>query len=150
MKTTRKVNATKAVIPTAIMCAVALLLASLPSQADDVEKLPLLTVDALAANAGDYVGKAIVLHGYVDRVSIQRGMVTLIDPSEAKCADACQRKIVVATMAEGTEEPLPEARKDVLAYGSIQTADAPLQFTVTRIITDPEVIKKEITSNTKR
>jgi hypothetical protein len=99
-----------------------------------------VTVDAVAARASNYKGKPIVLHGIVHHVSKARRMFTLIDPSEANCTDACQPNMIVATLA--TEKaPLPEARREVLVHGTLESNQSPLRIRVTRVISDPQQIK---------
>jgi hypothetical protein len=75
----------KAIISTfiAVICAATAVIA---------EDKPALTgVDSLAAKAGDYTGKIVAVSGVVERVSETKRMFTLVDASEAGCADGCQR-----------------------------------------------------------
>jgi hypothetical protein len=52
-------------------------------------------VDSLAAKPSDFTGKIVAVLGVVERVSEAKRMFTLIDTSEAGCADACQRAMIV-------------------------------------------------------
>lgn len=49
--------------------------------------------------------KELAVTGLVDRVSAARGMVILIDSSEATCTKVCERKTVVVLLPKGVELP---------------------------------------------
>ncbi len=141
---------TRTILTAVMVAAVAAIGVASPLAALEPDLPPLLTVDALASRATDYAGRTVVLHGFVDRVSSQRGMFTLIDPSEANCTAACHRNIVVASVPAGVEAPLPEARKEVLVHGSVDVAGTHLRLAVTRIVSDAAQVKDALASGRER
>ena len=82
----------KAIISTfiAVICAASAVMAQ--------DKPALTDVDSLAAKPSDYSGKIVAVSGIVERVSETKRMFTLIDASEAGCADGCQRAMIVAQL----------------------------------------------------
>ena len=74
-------------------------------------------VNALHEQSSALSEKELVVTGLVDRVSAARGMVVLIDSSEATCTKACERKSVVVLLPKGIELP---------AKGSFLTANGRL------------------------
>ena len=92
----------KAIISTfiAVICAAGAMMAQ--------DKPALTGVDSLAAKPSDYAGKIVAVSGIVERVSETKRMFTLIDASEAACADGCQRSMVVAQLGQGLTA-LPKA-----------------------------------------
>ena len=71
----------KAIISTfiAVICAASTVIAQ--------DKPALTGVDSLAAKPSDYTGKIVAVSGVVERVSEAKKMFTLVDASEAGCAD---------------------------------------------------------------
>ena len=71
----------KAIISTfiAVICAASAVIAQ--------DKPALTGVDSLAAKPSDYTGKIVAVLGVVERVSEAKKMFTLVDASEAGCAD---------------------------------------------------------------
>jgi hypothetical protein len=134
----------------ALAALVAIIIIAPQPNARAAANTPLITVDALASKTKAFAGKTIVLHGVVDRVSKERRMITLIDPSEANCTDACQRNTVIVPLPATNKDPLPEARREVLVHGSVDPKQAPLRMIVTRIVTDPAQIKEALAANKKR
>jgi hypothetical protein len=107
----------KAIISTfiAVICAASVVIA---------QDQPVLTgVDSLAAKRSDYSGKIVAVSGIVERVSETKRMFTLIDASEAGCADGCQRAMIVAQLGQGVTT-LPKAMEPVVAIGQGSCARA--------------------------
>lgn len=63
-------------------------------------------VDALHEQSSALSEKELTVTGLVDRVSAARGMVVLIDSSEATCTKVCERKSVVVLLPKGVEIPV--------------------------------------------
>ncbi len=63
-------------------------------------------VNALHEQSSALSEKELVVTGLVDRVSAARGMVVLIDSSEATCTKVCERKSVVVLLPKGVEIPV--------------------------------------------
>jgi hypothetical protein len=63
-------------------------------------------VDALHEQSSALSEKELAVTGLVDRVSAARGMVVLIDSSEATCTKVCERKSVVVLLPKGVEMPV--------------------------------------------
>lgn len=63
-------------------------------------------VDALHEQSSALSEKELAVTGLVDRVSAARGMVVLIDSSEATCTKVCERKSVVVLLPKGVEMPI--------------------------------------------
>jgi hypothetical protein len=83
---------------------------------------PLLTgVDLLAAKPSDYAGKIVAVSGVVERVSEAKKMFTLVDASEAGCADGCERARIVAQLGQGATT-LPKVMEPVIAIGKVETS----------------------------
>lgn len=78
---------------------------------------PPIGVNTLHEKSADLAGKELAVTGLVDRVSAARGMVVLIDSSEATCTKACERKTLVVLLPKGVELP---------AKGSFLTANGRL------------------------
>jgi hypothetical protein len=66
----------------------------------------LIGVDALHEQSSALSEKELAVTGLVDRVSTARGMVVLIDSSEATCTKVCERKSVVVLLPKGVEMPV--------------------------------------------
>jgi hypothetical protein len=66
----------------------------------------LIGVDALHEQSSALSEKELAVTGLVDRVSAARGMVVLIDSSEATCTKVCERKSVVVLLPKGVEMPV--------------------------------------------
>ncbi len=62
-------------------------------------------VNALHGKLPELPGQELTVTGLVDRVSAARGMVVLIDSSEASCKEACERKTLVVRLPEGAGAP---------------------------------------------
>ena len=77
----------------AVMCAAGAVMAQ--------DKPALTGVDSLAANPSGYTSKIVAVSGVVERVSDAKKMFTLVDASEAGCADGCQRATIVAQLGQG-------------------------------------------------
>jgi hypothetical protein len=73
-------------------------------------------------------GKSLVLAAWVDRVSVQRRMVILIDVSEADCQDACNRKTLAALFPETVQ--LPEKGTRLTLRGILRSLRDPQVFEV--------------------
>jgi len=89
---------------------------------------PLRGVDELLADPAASDGKSLVLAGWVDRVSVQRRMVILIDVSEADCQDACNRKTLAALFPETVQ--LPEKGTRLTLRGILRSLRDPQVFEV--------------------
>jgi hypothetical protein len=63
-------------------------------------------VNALHEQSFALSEKELAVTGLVDRVSAARGMVVLIDSSEATCTKVCERKSVVVLLPKGVEMPV--------------------------------------------
>lgn len=63
-------------------------------------------VNALHEQSSALSEKELAVTGLVDRVSAARGMVVLIDSSEATCTKVCERKSVVVLLPKGVEIPV--------------------------------------------
>jgi hypothetical protein len=101
---------------------------------------PALTgVDSLAAKPSDYSGKIVAVSGIVERVSEMKRMFTLIDASEAGCADACQRAMIVAQLGQGVTT-LPKATEPVVAIGKVDTSAPAVRVTVTEMVSGKEAV----------
>lgn len=85
--------------PRILLASLTLILAPL-AKAD-----PPIGVNALHEKIPELPGKDLAVTGLVDKVSAARGMVVLIDSSEATCKDACERKTLVVLLPEGAEAP---------------------------------------------
>jgi hypothetical protein len=103
-----------------------------------------LTVDTLVSKAKQYAGKNIALHGVVDRVSAEQRLVTLIDPSEANCTDACERNLVVVSVPDEFNLALAKPRGEVVVRGAIGDANSPLRMTASRIVFEPAEVKRAL------
>jgi len=104
----------KAIISTfsAVICAASAVIAQ--------DKPALTGVDSLAAKPGDYTGKIVAVLGVVERVSEAKKMFTLVDASEAGCADGCQRAMIVSQLGQGVTT-LPKATEPVVAIGNVNS-----------------------------
>lgn len=85
--------------PRILLASLTLILAPL-AKAD-----PPIGVNALHEKIPELPGKDLAVTGLVDKVSAARGMVVLIDSSEATCKDACERKTLVVRLPEGAGAP---------------------------------------------
>ena len=103
------------------------------------DKPALTGVDSLAANPGDYTGKIVAVSGIVERVSEAKHMFTLIDSSEAGCADGCQRAMIVAELGQGPTA-LPKATEQVVAIGRVDTSAPSVRVTVTELVSGKEAV----------
>ena len=123
----------KAIISTviAMICAASVVIAQ--------DKLALTDVDSLAAKPGNYAGKIIAVSGVVERVSEAKKMFTLVDSSEAACADGCQRSMVVAQLGQGLTA-LPKATEPVIAIGTVDTSAPAVRVTVTELVSGKEAV----------
>ena len=99
----------------------------------------LLVTAATAAKPGDYSGKIVAVSGIVERVSEAKRMFTLIDASEAACADGCQRSMVVAQLGQGLTA-LPKAAEPVVAIGKVDTSAPAVRVTVTELVSGKEAV----------
>jgi F0F1-type ATP synthase membrane subunit c/vacuolar-type H+-ATPase subunit K len=101
---------------------------------------PALTgVDSLAAKPSDFTGKTVAVAGIVERVSEAKNMFTLVDPSEADCADGCQRAMIVAQLGQGVTT-LPKAMEPVVAIGKVDTSTPSVRVTVTELVSGKEAV----------
>jgi hypothetical protein len=123
----------KAIISTfiAVICAASAVIAQ--------DKPALTGVDSLAAKPSDYSGKIIAVSGIVERVSEAKHMFTLIDVSEAGCADGCQRAMIVAQLGQGVAT-LPKAMEPVVAIGKVDTSAPSVRVTVTELVSGKEAV----------
>ncbi len=104
------------------------------------EDKPALTgVDSPAAKPKDYTGKIVAFSGIVERVSETRRMFTLIDTSEAGCADGCQRAMIVAQLGQGVPT-LPKATEPVVAIGKVDASAPSVRVTVTELVSGKEAV----------
>jgi hypothetical protein len=104
------------------------------------EDKPALTgVDSLATKPSDYTGKIVAVSGIVERVSETRRMFTLIDTSEAGCADGCQRAMIVAQLGQGVTT-LPKATEPVVAIGKVDASAPSVRVTVTELVSGKEAV----------
>lgn len=123
----------KAIISTfiAVICAAGAIIA---------QDQPALTgVDSLVARPSDYTGKIVAVLGVVERVSEAKKMFTLVDASEAGCADACQRAMIVAQLGQGVTT-LPKAMEPVIAIGKVDTIFPAMRVTVTELVSSKEAM----------
>jgi hypothetical protein len=133
----------KAIISTfiAVICAASVVIA---------QDQPVLTgVDSLAAKRSDYSGKIVAVSGIVERVSETKRMFTLIDASEAGCADGCQRAMIVAQLGQGVTT-LPKAMEPVVAIGKVDASAPSVRVTVTELISGKEAVDarlKQLSAN---
>jgi hypothetical protein len=101
---------------------------------------PVLTgVDQLVAKPRDYTGKIVAVSGIVERVSEAKKMFTLVDTSEAGCADACQRAMIVAQLGQGVTT-LPKVMEPVIAIGKVDTSAPAVRVTVTELVSSKEAM----------
>ena len=123
----------KAIISTfiAAICAASAVMAQ--------DKPSLTGVDSLAAKPSDYTGKIVAVSGIVERVSETKRMFTLIDASEAACADGCQRAMIVAQLGQGVTT-LPKATEPVVAIGKVDTSARSVRVTVTELVSGKEAV----------
>ena len=123
----------KAIISTVIVmiCAASVVIAQ--------DRPALTDVDSLAAKPGNYAGKIVAVSGVVERVSEAKRMFTLVDSSEAGCADGCQRSMVVAQLGQGLTA-LPKATEPVIAIGTVDTAAPAVRVTVTELVSGKEAV----------
>lgn len=103
------------------------------------DKPALTGVDSLAAKPNDYTGKIVAVSGIVERVSEAKRMFTLIDVSEAGCADGCQRAMIVAQLDQRLTT-LPKATEPVVAIGKVDTSAPAVRVTVTELVSGKEAV----------
>ena len=103
------------------------------------DKPALTGVDSLAANPSGYTGKIVAVSGVVERVSDAKKMFTLVDASEAGCADACQRAMIVAQLGQGVTT-LPKVMEPVVAIGKVDTSFRAVLLTVTELVSSKEAV----------
>jgi hypothetical protein len=96
-------------------------------------------VDSLAAKLSDYTGKIVAVLGVVERVSEAKKMFTLVDASEAGCADGCQRAMIVSQLGQGVAT-LPKATERVIAIGKVDTSSPAVLVTVTELVSSKEAV----------
>ena len=123
----------KAIISTfiAVICAASAVIA---------QEQPTLTgVSSLVTRASDYTGKTVAVLGVVERVSEAKKMFTLVDASEAGCADGCERAMVVAQLDQGVAT-LPKAMERVIAIGKVDTSSPVARVTVTELVSSKEAM----------
>jgi hypothetical protein len=77
--------------------------------------------------------------GIVERVSEAKRMFTLIDTSEAGCADGCQRAMIVAQLDQALTT-LPKATEPVVAIGKVDTSAPSVRVTVTELVSGKEAV----------
>ena len=123
----------KAIIPilAAVICAASAVIAQ--------DKPALTGVDSLAAKPSAYVGKTVAIPGVVERVSEAKKMFTLVDASEAGCADGCQRAMIVAQLDQGVTT-LPKVMEPVIAIGKVETSSPTVLVTVTELVSSKEAV----------
>lgn len=90
-----------------------------------------LGVNAFFENRAEFAGKEVTLTGLVDRVSVARRMVILIDTTEADCTDACDRKTVVVPVPDAVE--IPAKGSFITASGTVVPDADPPQLAETTI-----------------
>jgi hypothetical protein len=89
-----------------------------------------VSINALAEKPAEFSGRQITVTGLVDRISVARRMVVLIDASEATCTDACDRKTLVVRVPEDTALP---GKGDLLTVtGTLVPDSDPLQMDMVR------------------
>jgi hypothetical protein len=103
------------------------------------DKPALTGVDSLAAKSSDYTGKIVAVSGVVERVSQAKKMFTLVDASEADCADGCQRAMIVAQLDQGVTT-LPKVMEPVIAIGKVETSSPAVLVTVTELVSSKEAV----------
>jgi hypothetical protein len=103
------------------------------------DKPALIGVFSLAANPGGYTGKIVAVSGIVERVSETKRMFTLIDASEAGCADGCLQAMIVAQLGQGVTT-LPKAAEPVVAIGKVDTSAPAVRVTVTELVSGKESV----------
>ena len=64
-------------------------------------------------------------------------MFTLIDASEADCANGCQPAMIVAQLGQGVTT-LPKATEPVMAIGKADTSAPAVRVTVTELVSGKE------------
>jgi hypothetical protein len=115
----------------AVICAASIVIAQ--------ERPALTGVNSLVNRPKDYTGKIVAVSGVVERVSEAKKMFTLVDPSEAGCADACERAMVVAQLGQGVTT-LPKAMEPVIAIGKVETSSPAMLVTVTELVSSKEAV----------
>ena len=103
------------------------------------DKPALTGVDSLAANPSGYTGKIVAVSGVVERVSEAKKMFTLVEASEAGCADGCQRAMIVAQLGQAVTT-LPKAMEPVVAIGKVDTSAPSVRVTVTELVSSKEAV----------
>ena len=105
-----------------------------------VQDTPALTgVDTPAAKLNDYTSKIVAVSGVVERVSEVNKMFTLVEASEAGCADGCQRAMIVAQLGQ-VVTTLPKATEPVVAIGKMDTSAPAVRVTVTELVSGKETV----------
>ncbi|MDX2081286.1 MAG: hypothetical protein SFU53_10920 [Terrimicrobiaceae bacterium] len=127
---------------TIISTLIAVVCAASAAQAQD--KPALTGVDSLAAKSADYSGKTVAVSGIVERVSEAKKMFTLIDTSEAGCADACERAMIVAQLGQGVTAALPKTTEPVIAIGKVDTSAPAVLVTVTELVAGKEAVEARL------
>lgn len=107
------------------------------------DKPALTGVDSLAAKPADYSGKTVAVSGIVERVSEAKKMFTLIDASEAGCADGCQRAMIVAQLGQGVTA-LPKAMEPVIAIGKVDASAPAMRMTVTELVVGKKAVEARL------
>jgi hypothetical protein len=132
-KTKEKEKKMKAIISifAAVICAVGAVIAQ--------EQPALIDVNSLVTRPRDYTGKTVAVLGVVERVSEAKKMFTLVDESEAGCADACQRAMIVAHLGQGVTA-LPKAMEPVIAIGKVDTSSPAVLVTVTELVSSQQAV----------
>lgn len=107
------------------------------------DKPALTGVDSLAAKPADYSGKTVAVSGIVERISEAKKMFTLIDASEAGCADACERAMIVVQLGQDVTT-LPKATEPVIAIGKVDASAPVVRVTVTELIAGKEAVEARL------
>lgn len=66
-------------------------------------------------------------------------MFTLVEASEAGCADGCQRAMIVARLGQ-VVTTLPKATEPVVAIGKVGTPRPAVRVTVTELVSGKEAV----------
>lgn len=88
-------------------------------------------VSAANDQQAELAGKTVTITGLVNRVSMARRMMILIDTSEADCADACEGKNLVVQLPDFIEVPAKGAF--VTAVGTFGSESNPPKLKATSI-----------------
>ena len=106
------------------------------------EKPQLVTFEQLLTSPDQYQAKTVALHGTVARVSAERKMFTMVDTSEAACADGCNAPTVMAALQAKGPIALPKPGQEAVVVGQIDQKNGRPILEVTQVVTSPDQMKQ--------